>query len=62
MGVSLLSLLARGVYTSAQEAARQMIRTADLLSPDPQGVEAYRGVYRRYCRLDQASRPLFREI
>jgi xylulokinase len=62
MGVALLSLLARGVYASAQEAARQMIRTADLLSPDPQGVEAYRGVYRRYCRLDQASRPLFREI
>jgi xylulokinase len=56
LGAACLAAAGVGLYPGVPQAADRMVRTTDVLEPDPAGVAAYQPVYAAYCGTYRALR------
>ncbi len=61
LGDAMLAAVAVGLFPSLGEAVDAMVSTDEQLSPIPENVAAYEQSYQRYCQLNDALEPLFRQ-
>jgi xylulokinase len=62
LGVAILASVGAGLYSSVQEACRQMIRVNPAQEPIAENVPKYAKVYAIYQQLYKANRELFKEL
>ena len=62
LGVAILASVGAGLYSSVQEACRQMIRVNPAQEPIAENVPKYAKVYAVYQQLYKANRELFKEL
>jgi sugar (pentulose or hexulose) kinase len=61
LGDAMLAAVAINLFSSLGEAANAMVSTAQRLAPIPENVTLYEDAYQRYCQLNDALEPLFRQ-
>ena len=54
LGAAILACTGVKVYKSVEEAAENMIRSKDVLSPNPENVEVYSNGFEKYKKLYSA--------
>ena len=59
LGAAMMGAVAVGLYGDLDEAASCMVRLKDTIEPDSHNSDAYAAGYERYCRLYDATAPLF---
>jgi xylulokinase len=58
-GAALLAGVGLGIWTDVRTACAQVVKTLDVVSPDPQQSAVYRGCHELYADLYPALRPVF---
>ena len=61
LGDAMLAAVAINLFSSLDEAVSAMVSSAERLAPIPENVALYEMTYRRYCQLNDALEPLFRQ-
>jgi xylulokinase len=61
LGDAMLVAVAINLFSSLDEAVSAMVSTAERLVPIPENLALYENAYQRYCQLNDALDPLFRQ-
>ena len=62
LGVAILAGVGAGIYSSVQEACREMIHVNPAQQPIAENVPKYAAVYEVYRKLYAANKELFKEL